>query len=144
MLRMAGKIVIVTGGASGIGKACANRFAEEGAHVIIADIKEERQLASPDGGGEVGYHNLDVTDEVAWHNLMSNTAVRWGRLDVLVNAAGVSMERDTVEECTPAVWRQTLAINLDGTFLGCKHAVRMMKSSGGRSEEHTSELQSQR
>jgi len=131
MPRMTGKIVIVTGGASGIGKACADRFAEEGARVIVADIKEDRQLASPNRAGEVGYFHLDVTDEVAWDDLMSDTVVRWGRLDVLINAAGVSMERDTVEECTPAVWRRTLAINLDGTFLGCKHAVRMMKSSGG-------------
>ena len=130
MRRLDGRVAIITGGSSGIGEACAERFAEEGAHVVVADIREPRRQASEESC-ELTYFNLDVTDEAAWLEMMSIVSDRWGRLDVLINAAGVSIDGDTVEVCTPESWRRTLEVNLDGTFLGCKHAVRTMKLLGG-------------
>ena len=130
MRRLDGRVAIITGGSSGIGEACAERFAEEGAHVVVADIREPRRQASEESC-ELIYFNLDVTDEAAWLEMMSIVSDRWGRLDVLINAAGVSIDGDTVEVCTPESWRRTLEVNLDGTFLGCKHAVRTMKLLGG-------------
>jgi 3(or 17)beta-hydroxysteroid dehydrogenase len=130
MRRLDGRVAIITGGSSGIGEACAERFAEEGAHVVVADIREPRRQASGESC-EPTYFHLDVTDEAAWLELMSIVSSRWGRLDVLVNAAGVSIDGDTVEACTPESWGRTLEVNLDGTFLGCKHAVRTMKLLGG-------------
>ena len=118
MRRLDGKVAIITGGSSGIGEACAERFSEEGAHVVVADIREPRRQASEESC-ELTYFQLDVTDEAAWLEMMSIVSGRWGRLDVLINAAGVSIDGDTVE------------VNLDGTFLGCKHAVRTMKLFGG-------------
>jgi 3(or 17)beta-hydroxysteroid dehydrogenase len=130
MRKLDGRVAIITGGSSGIGEACAERFAEEGAYVVVADIREPRRQASEDRC-ELTYFHLDVTDEAAWLELMSTVSSRWGRLDVLINAAGVSFDGDTVEACTPDSWRRTLEVNLDGTFLGCKHAVRTMKLLGG-------------
>jgi 3(or 17)beta-hydroxysteroid dehydrogenase len=130
MRRLDGKVAIVTGGSSGIGQACAERFAQEGANVVVADIRAPRKQASGDGC-ELTHFQLDVTDEAAWCELMSFVNSRWGRLDVLINAAGISIDGDTVEACTPEAWRRTLEVNLDGTFLGCKHAVRTMKLLGG-------------
>jgi 3(or 17)beta-hydroxysteroid dehydrogenase len=130
MLRLDGRVAIITGGSSGIGEACAERFAGEGAHVVVADIRVPRRQVS-EANCEPSYFQLDVTDEAAWLELMSVVSSRWGRLDVLINAAGVSVDADTVEACTPESWRRTLEVNLDGTFLGCKHAVRTMKLLGG-------------
>jgi len=115
MRRLDGRVAIVTGGSSGIGQACVERFAQEGAHVVVADIREPQRQASGEGS-DFTYFHLDVADEAAWRELMSFVNSRWGRLDVLINAAGVSIDGDTVEACTPEAWRRTLDVNLDGTF----------------------------
>jgi len=129
--RLQSKIAFVTGGASGLGAACAAAFLAEGASVTIADLAiSEKSAGSP---GALHRRHLDVTDEAAWEAALAETVREFGRLDILVNAAGISLEGDDLERCTPEVWNRTLAVNLDGVFLGCKHGVRVMKASGGGS-----------
>ena len=127
--RLQGKIAFVTGGASGLGAACAARFLAEGAKVTVADLSIERDASE----GALRRRHLDVTDEAAWQSALAETVEAFGRLDVLVNAAGISLDGDDLERCTPETWRKTLAVNLDGVFLGCKHGVTLMKSTGGGS-----------
>ncbi|HYW33539.1 MAG TPA: SDR family oxidoreductase [Candidatus Bathyarchaeia archaeon] len=127
--RLQGKIAFVTGGASGLGAACAARFLAEGAKVTIADLSIERDATE----GTLRRRHLDVTDEAAWQSALAESVQAFGRLDVLVNAAGISLDGDDLERCTPETWRKTLAVNLDGVFLGCKHGVALMKSTGGGS-----------
>ncbi|HXQ42546.1 MAG TPA: SDR family oxidoreductase [Candidatus Udaeobacter sp.] len=127
--RLQGKIAFVTGGASGLGAACAARFLAEGAKVTVADLSIERDATE----GPLRRRRFDVTDEATWQSALAETVQAFGRLDVLVNAAGISLDGDDLERCTPETWRKTLAVNLDGVFLGCKHGVALMKSTGGGS-----------
>jgi len=127
--RLQGKIAFVTGGASGLGAACAARFLAEGAKVTVADLSIERDATE----GALRQRRFDVTDEAAWQSALAESVQAFGRLDVLVNAAGISLDGDDLERCTPETWRKTLAVNLDGVFLGCKHGVALMKSTGGGS-----------
>ena len=129
--RLKDKVAFVTGGASGLGAACAARFVCEGATVVVADIAVPAQTQGNSGAPH--YRHLDVTDEAAWQAALGETARTFGRLDILVNAAGISLDKDDLEHCTPEIWRKTIAVNLDGVFLGCKHGVRSMKASGGGS-----------
>jgi NAD(P)-dependent dehydrogenase (short-subunit alcohol dehydrogenase family) len=129
--RLQGKTAFVTGGASGLGAACAAAFLTEGASVTIADLAIKGTSAG--GPGSLHRRHLDVTDEAAWEAALAQTVREFGRLDILVNAAGISLEGDDLERCTPEIWNRTLAVNLDGVFLGCKHGVRVMKASGGGS-----------
>jgi len=131
MGRMTGRTVIVTGGGSGIGAACARRLAAEGATIIVADIDAAKAQAVAAGiGGSARSVPLDVRDETAWRTLLEETTRRGG-LDGLVNAAGVAHADDTLDRCTRAVWDFTIAVNLDGVFLGTKHAILQMKAGGG-------------
>jgi NAD(P)-dependent dehydrogenase (short-subunit alcohol dehydrogenase family) len=114
-----GKIALVTGAASGIGLACALRFAAEGAHVIGADVQDA--LAS----GAPRCAKLDVRDEAAIAQLVQDVAREHGRLDVVVNAAGVA-GGGPVHLLDAAAWDRVLDINLKGTFLVCKHALAQM------------------
>ena len=129
--RLQGKTAFVTGGASGLGAACAAAYLAEGATVIVADLAVSGKSAG--GPGSLHRRHLDVTDEAAWEAAIAETVREFGRLDILVNAAGISLEGDDLERCTPEIWNRTLAVNLDGVFLGCKHGLRVMKASGGGS-----------
>jgi len=126
MYGLAGKIALVTGGASGLGRACADRFRREGATVIVGDI------APPSSGGEE-YIRLDVASEKSWRAAIAEILARHGRIDVLLNGAGVAFDGDDVLRCAPETWRRTLSVNLDGTFLGCKLVSAVMKDAGGGS-----------
>ncbi len=133
MGRVANKIALVTGGASGIGLAAAKLFAEEGATVAIADRDAAAaQSAVAAIGQRASLYRLDVTSESDWIAATDTVVRDHGRLDVLVNCAGVALLKD-VEATTLEEWHTLMAVNLDGTFLGCKHAVRVMKERGGGS-----------
>lgn len=131
-LRVRGKTAVVTGAASGIGRATAERLAEEGARVLCTDLDLGRTEEVAEGirhrGGSAEAAVLDVTDESAWESVLSRSVGR-GRLDVLVGCAGIADARPTAETSL-AQWRRVLAINLDGVFLGTKHALRVMGEDG--------------
>ena len=127
--RLVGKSALVTGGARGIGLAIARRFVAEGARVVIGDLDEDAGAAACAGEAALSFSSLDVTADESWEETMEALARR-GRLDILVNNAGV-VSVGSIEEVTLAEWRRVLAVNLDGTFLGCRHGVRAMKAGGG-------------
>ncbi len=127
MDRVKGKVALVTGGASGLGRQSALRMTEEGARVSITDINAEAGAATAaDIGGETMFLEHDVTSENRWREVVAETLDRFGRLDVLLNSAGIGT-MGTVEDCTLEEWKQVMAVNADGTFLGCKHAIGAMK-----------------
>lgn len=127
--RVSGKVAIITGAAQGLGAADARLLAAEGARVIMTDIDDNRGRALAQ---EIGadYRHQDVADENGWSELMAYVASEYGRLDVLVNNAGIAVIAN-IENTTTAQWRRTLAVHVDSTFFGCQHAVRMMQARGG-------------
>ncbi|MDB5492850.1 MAG: short-chain dehydrogenase/reductase [Phenylobacterium sp.] len=134
--RVAGKVALVTGGASGIGRGCAERLAEEGAVVVITDLQdhkgEETVQAIVAAGGICEYLHHDVTDEAAWVDVVDRIRAKHGRLDILVNNAGIGLG-GSVLEMSLADWRRQTAVNLDGVFLGTKHSIPLMRQGGGGS-----------
>lgn len=138
--RLAGKVAIVTGGASGIGAATCRLFAQEGASgVLIADINEAAGKALEfeliGNGGNVTFRLLDVAQATQWAETLDAALARYGRLDVLVNNAGRGgpLVRPVVEHTTEEGWDITFATNAKGPFLGMKHAIPAMRRSGGGS-----------
>lgn len=132
MGRVGGKVALITGAASGIGLATAALLADEGATVVLTDLDEPRTRAAAALAQRARFHKLDVTRENEWIAVTDAVVSEFGRLDILVNSAGVSLLKD-IETTTLDEWRRLMAVNLDGTFLGCKHAVRVMKERGGGS-----------
>jgi NAD(P)-dependent dehydrogenase (short-subunit alcohol dehydrogenase family) len=134
--RVAGKVALVSGGASGIGRGCAERLAEEGAAVVITDLQdpkgEELAREIEGRGGKALYLHHDVTDETAWQEVVGEVKARHGRLDILVNNAGIGLA-GSILEMTLETWRRQTAVNLDGVFLGVKHAIPLMRQGGGGS-----------
>lgn len=132
--RVKGKVALITGGASGIGRACALRLAEEGAVVVLTDLQDDlgtRTLADiAAAGGSAEYLHHDVTLEDAWIDVIAGVRDRHGRLDVLVNNAGIGIAASIVE-MTLDDWRRQQAVNLDGVFLGIKHGIPLLRDSGG-------------
>ncbi|MBY0297842.1 MAG: glucose 1-dehydrogenase [Methylobacterium sp.] len=132
MQRLTGKVALVTGGARGIGLATARRFAEEGAAaVILADIDAQTGERAAAEHPAFGFCALDVTDDAAWQQAVDDVVARHGHLDIVVNSAGIAVVA-TIESVTLEQWRRVQAVNVDGTFLGCRHAVRAMKPPVGR------------
>ncbi|MDA9282394.1 glucose 1-dehydrogenase [Pseudomonadales bacterium] len=127
------KVVLITGGADGIGKGCVMRFAEQGATVIIGDIQSDKGHALADEiGASARFVHLDVTDDQAWQNAVALITREFGALHILVNNAGVS-SRTTIEDLDLAGWRAIHAVNLDAIFLGSHHAIPLIHASGGGS-----------
>ena len=133
MGRLDGKVAIVTGAAKGLGEADARIMAREGARVILTDVDDANgaRVAAEIGAGARFAHH-DVRDEAAWQALIADVMSREGRLDVLVNNAGV-VEAGNIENTTAEDWRFVMAVSADGTFYGCKHAIPAMRASGGGS-----------
>jgi meso-butanediol dehydrogenase/(S,S)-butanediol dehydrogenase/diacetyl reductase len=129
--RLADKIALVTGGRGGIGRAICDRFVREGATVFAADLSEGGSMATDSGGGGT-FVRLDVTDEATVKDAMAMVEERHGRLDVLVNAAGIEIEK-TIEETSLEDWNRIFAINVTGTFLTSKNALPMLRKSAGAS-----------
>lgn len=134
--RVAHKVALVTGAASGIGQATALLLAREGATVVVTDIATEigLQVAAEIArhGGKALFLPLDVSDEVAWQGVLERVLRDFGKLDIAVNNAGVAAARP-VAEMSLAEWRGVLQINLDGVFLGTKYAIRAMQAGNGGS-----------
>ncbi len=135
-MRLEGKVALISGGARGMGAAEARFFAREGARVAVGDLLEEEgaRLESEiaEAGGDCIFIRLDVTSEESWANAVELTVSRYGRLDVLVNNAGV-YQKARVEDTTLEGWDRVMAINAAGPFLGTKAAVPAMRDSGGGS-----------
>ena len=132
-MRLANKVAIVTGAASGMGKATAVRFAKEGAKVVIADMLEEEGNAVAASIGDAAvFMPLNVTEEAGWAKVISDTVAKWGKIDILVNNAGISGSavNDLLET---GIWERVMAVNSTGVFLGVAAVVPQMKKNGGGS-----------
>lgn len=129
MARLDGKVVLVTGAASGIGRADALRLAADGAKVIAADLNEDAGKTLEQECG-AKFVRLDVREESAWRDTIAFALRTFGSLDAVVNNAGVTMITD-IETTTLEDFRFVNAVNTEGTFLGCKHAILAMRERGG-------------
>lgn len=131
--RVAGKTALVTGAASGIGRATALLLAEQGAAVVCADLNAagaEETATAIAGSGRAGFaHRLDVTSESDWQTVIDHVLQADGRLDIVVNSAGIS-DACPVAETTLDHWRRVVSVNLEGILLGTKHAVLAMRRTG--------------
>jgi len=132
-MRLANKVAIITGAASGMGAATARIFAREGAKVVIADMLEyEGNQVATSIGAAARFEKLDVTNEENWAEAVASTVKHFGKLDVLVNNAGISGSAEQDLYSTPA-WHRIMDINATGVFLGLKYGVAQMKQNGGGS-----------
>lgn len=142
-MRLAGKVALVTGAASGMGAAEAKLLAREGAAVMVADILENegREMAEAivKAGGRARFQRLDVTSEADWEGAIAATLAAFGGLHVLVNNAGISGALGGDLLSTEA-WDRLMAVNAKGTFLGMKHAIPVMERAGGGSIVNTSSI----
>jgi NAD(P)-dependent dehydrogenase (short-subunit alcohol dehydrogenase family) len=133
-MRLDGKVALITGAASGMGASMARIFAREGAKVTIADMLEAegRSLAAEivQNNGAAMFQRLDVTSEAEWQAAIQATIAAFGKLDILVNDAGIS--GSNVDDLfDTAAWEKIMGINSTGTFLGMKHAIPAMRAAGG-------------
>lgn len=132
--RLESRVALVTGGASGLGKAIAQRLASEGAHVVISDLQVAlgREVAAEFG---FAFIEQDVCDEAQWQSVVDEVERRFGGLHVLVNNAGILGPKDA---CSPensrlADWKRAFAVNVEGVFLGCRTAIPAMRRAGSGS-----------
>ena len=136
MDRVKGKTALITGAAGGLGEGIATLLANEGANVIVADINEaggKKVVASiQEEGGEAAFIKLDISIESDWEKAILETVSMYKKLDVLVNNAGIQYVKE-VEETPLEDWRKFMSVQMDGVFLGTKHAIRTMKETGGGS-----------
>ena len=131
--RLDGKVAVVTGGARGVGAATVRRLHSEGVSVVAADILDDDGKALADELGErVRYMHLDVTVEEEWPGIVETTEREFGKLDVLVNNAGI-LRFASIEETTLEEFRLIIDVNLVGTFLGMRNAIPAMRRAGGGS-----------
>ena len=135
-MRLENKVAFISGGARGMGAVEAKLFAKEGAKVVIADVLEEEgrrtEAEISETGGECLFVRLDVTNEAEWQQAVAATVARFGKLDILINNAGI-YRTHRVEETTSEEWDQVMDINAKGVFLGTKHAIPEMRKAGGGS-----------
>jgi NAD(P)-dependent dehydrogenase (short-subunit alcohol dehydrogenase family) len=131
-MSFAGKTVMITGGVGGIGLAVARQFLAQQAAVVLADLDPGRGQAAADSlGPGASFVTLDVTQEPAWQAAMTEVLARHGGLYALVNTAGIFRPAIPFTEMPLATWREHMAVNLDGSFLGCQFGIRAMQATGG-------------
>jgi len=142
--RVAGKVALVTGAASGLGAASARRLAAEGASVLLTDVVTEAGQAVADeieaAGGAAAFVDHDVTSETEWERAVAAALERFGRLHVLVNNAGVAGGGSELMTHAYEAWRRVLAVNLDGVFLGLRYAGPAIAAAGGGSVVNISSI----
>ena len=135
-MRLQGKVALISGGARGMGAVEAKLFSSEGAKVVIGDVLDAEgqgvEAEINESGGECVFIRLDVTASGDWQAAVDLAVGRFGRLDILVNNAGIS-NRATLEDTSDDAWDRMLDINAKGVFLGTRHAIPAMRSSGGGS-----------
>src|SRR2546422_285851 len=133
-MRLAGKVALITGGASGMGRSEATIFAREGARVVVGDVLEvdghevAEKIAA--AGGQARFVKLDVTSEADWQAAVNTAVASFGKLDVLVNNAGISGTFDP-DTTSTAAWDTLMNVNAKGVFLGMQHAVPALQRAGG-------------
>ncbi len=136
MSQVSGKVALVTGGASGIGKATALTLGREGAAVMVTDLNaagaEAVAAEIVAAGGKAQGMAQDTIDETVWQSVIAATQKAFGKLDVLVNNAGIAIA-GPIETFSLADWRKQSAVNIEGVFLGVKHAIPAMRAAGGGS-----------
>lgn len=138
-MRLHNKVALITGAARGIGESIAKAYAAEGAYVYVTDIDEEQgPIVAQAIGASASFALLDVRNENAWNDITKSIIARHGKLDVLVNNAGITgfeegFEPHDPEHATLEAWRAVHETNLDGIFLGCKYAIRAMRVTGSGS-----------
>jgi NAD(P)-dependent dehydrogenase (short-subunit alcohol dehydrogenase family) len=136
-MRLSNKVALVTGGALGIGRAACLRLAQEGARVAVTDVVEKEALdvveAITGAGGQAHFWRLDVSSEANVRKVFAGVDRAFGRLDVLVNNAGISGANKPTHELTEGEWDALMAVNVKGVFFCTKHAVPLMMQSGGGS-----------
>jgi 3(or 17)beta-hydroxysteroid dehydrogenase len=136
MGRLDGKVALLTGGASGLGKATGDLMAAEGATVVLSDIQEVEgenvAAAIREAGGACSFKPHDTTVEAQWERICAEIMEEHGHLDILLNGAGIGGSGVELIEMELDTWKRCLSINLDGVFLGCKHGIRaMLQGTGG-------------
>jgi NAD(P)-dependent dehydrogenase (short-subunit alcohol dehydrogenase family) len=141
-MRLAGKVALITGAGGGIGGESALLFAAEGASVVVVDVAdaagEETARRVKKAGGQAAYVRADVSKDADCAAMVAFAEKTFGRLDVLFNNAGIMDSADDDAMKTPeSVWEKTLAINLKGVFLGCKHGIPALRRAGGGSIVNT-------
>jgi len=131
MGRVSGKVALVTGGASGIGRGCCEVLAREGATVVVTDLQDDKggPLAAELGGGAVYLHH-DTTREDDWVAVIGEIEKRFGRLDILVNNAGIAIGSPSITDMSLADWKKQQAVNVEGVFLGIKYGLPLMRKAG--------------
>ncbi|MCB1828056.1 MAG: glucose 1-dehydrogenase [Coxiellaceae bacterium] len=138
-MRLKDKTALITGAASGIGRACAELFVAEGANVILTDIDDKLgEAVALTLGDKAMYLHLDVVDEAKWRKVVNTVVERFRKLDILVNNAGITglggdLGPQDPENASLKSWDEVHRINADSVFLGCREAIRVMKESGGGS-----------
>ena len=131
MGRLKDKVAIITGAAKGLGEANSRLFVSEGAHVIMTDVDTKNgERVAAEIGEKATFYKQDVRDEDGWVSLINQVMADHGKLDILVNNAGV-VEAGTIETQSAEDYRFVMAVSVDGTFFGCKHAIPAMKKTGG-------------
>jgi 3(or 17)beta-hydroxysteroid dehydrogenase len=138
MLRLAGKVALVTGGAGGIGSGIVERLAESGAKVMASDLRDSAGRALEErlgrAGHEVAFVKHDVTEEESWSSAIEAVMTRYRKLDVLVNAAGTFAKiSQPIDDIPLQEWRRVQSVNLESVFLGIRFGIATMKKSGGGS-----------
>ena len=137
MGRLEGKVALISGGSRGQGAVEAKLFAQEGARVVLGDILDEEgkrvEREITEMGCEAVYVHLDVTSEEDWAKAIATTETKFGKLDVLVNNAGVSIGKRGIEDTTVDHWDHIMEVNVKGVFLGTKCAIPAMRRAGGGS-----------
>jgi len=131
MGRVEGKVALVTGGASGIGRGCAETLAREGATVVVTDLQDDKGAAlARELGNKAAYLHHDTTKEEDWVAVIGEIDQRFGRLDILVNNAGIAIGSPSITTMSLADWQKQQAVNVEGVFLGIKHALPLMRKAG--------------